>query len=105
MSEYEYDYEKAAQYTKQLVQLAQDLWGDVPLQPQTHTWGDGTVSIQVYHRFSSSENPDPSNMVELELNFQETGFHSLKDDYTVREVVKRDGTVLFSRNFTLEDNE
>jgi hypothetical protein len=83
----EYNFEKAAHYTEQVVGLAQDLWGERPLSPRTFTWSDGTVSIQVKHTFSGG--PLIGAYWRLGLNFQETGF-SGESEMAVRETVEYD---------------
>lgn len=95
MSEYEYDVAKAAQYTEQIIGIAKDLWGDVPLHPTTHTWADGTVSIQIEHRRPTYGNLHRTTV--CKLNFQEDGFRD-EDGPALRETVSkgRDRGLLYS---------
>ena len=86
MSEYEYDVEKAAAYTEQIIAIAKDLWGDVPLHPETHTWADGTVSVLVEHRRPNYD--DLHRTAVCKLNFQEDGFRD-EDGPALRETVSK----------------
>jgi len=68
----EYNTEKANHYTKELLQLAQERWGDVPLTVKTLTWADGTVSVKIHHNA-----PIPKDLranCQLKLQFHEDGF-------------------------------
>jgi len=87
MVEHNFRYEKAMWYTSQMVELAQEMWGDVHLHPETHTWDDGTVSVFVEHRRPNYQSL--SRTVVLRLNFQETGFRH-HDGPQIRETVTKD---------------
>jgi len=89
MSEHNFNYEKAQHYTREVVQLAQEMWGDVPLHPETHTWDDGTVSVLVEYRRPAYH--DLSRTVVIQLNFQETGDRYV-DGPLIRESVYREHT-------------
>jgi len=93
----QYAFEKSQHYTEQMVELARQRWGDIPLSPQTYTWSDGTISVIVEHNVCDAAYPTQCQTVRL--NFQETGFRGY-DAPMIRESVDEgvgsDGRVVWS---------
>ena len=78
----DYDIEKSAYYTEQMIELARRRWGDIPLSPQTHTWTDGTVSVHVEHNICDKYHPSLCYTVRLtshETGFQGVGYPMIRE--------------------------
>lgn len=85
----DYAYEKSRYYTEKVVNVARERWGDVPLSPKTHTWADGTVSIQIHHTIVIEN--QLRDVARATLNFQETGWYHTEGPTILETVVVERG--------------